>query len=398
MRKTKHGVTEWKVDQAWAGYTLFNPMIISRKQLHGDTTSKIYLIDMTGRIVHYWTIPGAAKLHGELLENGNLLCSIDIPGTPRPLKTQFGISSIVELDWDSNIVWQYDEPLHDCHDRCRLQNGNTLIMRYDDITQELQDKIQGGDYGTEIDGKMHTLTLEEIDPKGNVVWDMKLSDALDPEIDLIRPYCTRELWPGLNSIQELADGNIVSTSYNLSTVYIWDRKNKSVKWRSPKELVSFPHDPQPTKKGNIMVFDNGRYYVADPDNTPNHYAPDFSRVIEVNPETNEVIWEYRGKNPVDFYSTYISSSQPLPNGNVLVCEGATGYLFEVTRDKQVVWEYFSPFYSETGNRFGYTSSIFRAHRYSMDHPAFQDKVFDLPKMERINALYGPDAMKFANEV
>ena len=75
MRKQKHGVTEWQVDKAWAGYTIFCPQMISPKQLEGRKESYVYLLDMKGDIVHHWVIPGVVKLHGELLPNGNLLCS-----------------------------------------------------------------------------------------------------------------------------------------------------------------------------------------------------------------------------------------------------------------------------------------------------------------------------------
>lgn len=239
----KHGVTTWKRDKAYAGYTLFTPMMITRRQLEGKQHSTVYLIDMNGRIVHHWTVPGAIKLHAELLDNGHIICAVDDPTKPKTVTLAFSIHSILELDWDSNIVWRYDNEMMDCHDRCRLRNGNTLIQRYDPIDPELQKKVKGGEPGTENkgitknkceddfgwrlddtrEGVMYTLVLDEINPAGEVVWSMNLSEALDPEIDIITPYCGRELWPGLNSIEEMPDGNILSTSYNLSTIFIWGR-------------------------------------------------------------------------------------------------------------------------------------------------------------------------------
>lgn len=398
MRKQKHGVTEWTVDKAWAGYTLFCPQIISMKQMEGRKESYVYLIDMKGDIVHYWTIPGAVKLHGELLPNGNLLCSVSERGIQNPLGLVFAVSTVMELDWDSNIVWRYEDPYHDCHDRCRLQNGNTLLMRYRPLAAEKQSQIKGGVAGTEHNGQMFTLVLVEVTPEGNIINEMDLSEVLDTETDQITPYGTRELWPGLNSIEEMADGKIISTSYNLSTCYIWDRKEKKVTWRygQGEEKISFPHDPQPLNNGNILIFDNGRYYAPDLDGTTNYFPPDFSRVIEVNPETNQTVWEYRAGNPVDFYSTYISSNQRLINGNTLICEGATGRIFEVTTAGEIVWEYLSPFYTESGFRFGRTSAIFRAFRYGADYPGLQGKILMPEKNTMLNQLYGAEAMRFAN--
>lgn len=414
----KHGVTTWKRDKAWAGYTLFTPMFITRRQMEGRKESYVYLIDMNGRIVHHWTVPGVVKLHAELLDNGNIICAIDDLDLPKTFKMAFSVHSILELDWDSNIVWRYDNEAMDCHDRCRLRNGNTLIQVYKKIDPEIQKKVKGGvpgtenkgitknnssdDFGWRLDddrpGIMYTLVLQEINPAGEVVWEMNLSEALDPEIDQITPYCSRELWPGLNSIEEMPDGNIISTSYNLSTVFIWDKKNKKVKWRFGNAIgnptqhrVSFPHDPTVLNNGHIMVFDNGCFHSADPDGSINFFPPDQSRSIEIDPETNDIVWDYRAENPPTFYSTYISSTRRLPNGNTLICEGATGRFFEVTSRGEICWEYLSPIYTDSGNRYGVTNAVFRCMRYDVDHPAFIGKVFDDAANAELNAKYGPDA-------
>jgi hypothetical protein len=77
------------------------------------------------------------------------------------------------------------------------------------------------------------------------------------------------------------------------------------------------------------------------------------RVIEFNPVTLDIVWEYSQPNPTAdsngdgeyrgnerfFYSFFISGAQRLPNGNILMTEGATGRVFEVTPQREVVWEY-----------------------------------------------------------
>jgi hypothetical protein len=152
--------------------------------------------------------------------------------------------------------------------------------------------------------------------------------------------------------------------------------------------------------GNILVFDNGGgagYGLKNPlpagctttGPWPNEVAEppfvtaqcltrsnkfsNFSRVIEFNPKTLAVVWEYKNtvrfpasgtcRKPEDasgnvigdfrFFSLFISSAQRLPNGNTLIDEGASGRVFEVTqnltdpaRDKKVVWEFVNPFGNE----------------------------------------------------
>ncbi|MGI6226547.1 MAG: aryl-sulfate sulfotransferase [Peptococcales bacterium] len=411
LQTARHGVTLWKRDKAYPGFTMFAPLISSRKQLIDGKTSRVYLIDMNGRIVHFWDVPGMVRMHAELLENGNILCGLKDVNLPSRHLT-FSSHAILELDWDSNVVWKYDDDLLECHDRCRMRNGNTLIMKYEPLEPELQAKIKGGEPGTEAvdpldnkvsittekkNGQIHTLKLEEITPEGEIVWSMKLSDALDPELDIIIPYGERELWPGLNAIEEMPDGNIIATSFNLSTIFIFDKQTKTVKWRfgnangPGKTKLSFPHDPTVLDNGNILVFDNGRYFSSLPDGTKNILPPDFSRILEIDPSTNEVVWDYKEDNPVDFYSSFISSARRLQNGNTLICEGATGRFFEVTQRGEKVWEYVSPFYTRVNNRFGNTNNVFRCMRYDINYPGIKGKVFDDSKTDHINRLFGPNA-------
>ena len=96
-----------------------------------------------------------------------------------------------------------------------------------------------------------------------------------------------------------------------------------------------------------------------------------SRVIEVDPKTSEIAWEYAAKPEIQFFSAHISGAQRLPNGNVLVCEGAPGRLFEIMREGEVVWEWVNPIVEQL--RGAPSSSIFRAHRYGPDHPGFADR-------------------------
>ena len=63
----------------------------------------------------------------------------------------------------------------------------------------------------------------------------------------------------------------------------------------------------------------------------------------MDPSSGEVVWSFRGAPAHQFFSGHISGASRLPTGNVLVCEGTSGRLFEVTRGGQVVWEWINPF-------------------------------------------------------
>ena len=106
--------------------------------------------------------------------------------------------------------------------------------------------------------------------------------------------------------------------------------------------------------GNLLVFDNGGtagYGFSNPaaPDGVNSMTRDSSRVLEINPSTLEVVWEYTktGTQRFQFYSWYVSNAQRLPNGNTMVNEGMNGRVFELTPEEEIVWEYVSPFFSDT---------------------------------------------------
>jgi hypothetical protein len=113
------------------------------------------------------------------------------------------------------------------------------------------------------------------------------------------------------------------------------------------------------------VFDNG-FHRRGP-------GMSFSRVVEVNPKTGEIEWEYRGNPPNSFYSFFASGCQRLPNGNTLICESINGRLFEVTPDKEKVWEYINPFYSKSPRGSELSNQVFRAYRYGHDYAGIKGR-------------------------
>ena len=377
-RRALQSLTLYRPDKTYNGFTLFTPMTAS--------PSNTWLIDMQGRLVHRWKLPGWVRMQAVLLPTGNLLYAVWNPEGPfRELP--FAGGEIIEADWDGNIVWRYAERFMDSHDWIRLKNGNTLIQKYVAVPKKIAAKVKGGIAGSEREGVMYGYCLQEITPDRKVAWEWLTYEHLDPELDSITALCPRCFWPLWNSIYEMPDGNIITCSPYTDNLTIIDKTTGDIKWRWGKGIISFAHNPTMLDNGNILVFNNGRYGP-----TPTH-----SRVMEVNPTTNEVEWEYKADNPVDFYSNYIGGCERLPNGNTLICEGSMGRFFEVTPSGEMVWEYIVPFYARHavagwgGIDIGLSSATFRAHRYGPDYPGLQGKRVDPEKLHLWNRLYGPEA-------
>ncbi len=107
-------------------------------------------------------------------------------------------------------------------------------------------------------------------------------------------------------------------------------------------------------------------------------------MLEVDPDTNEIVWTYQAETIVGFYSFMVSGAERMENGNTLITEGATGRLFEVTPEGETVWEFVSPFIMKSV--FGPTPAIFRAHRYALSDPRLADKVLEPERYAELNRL------------
>jgi hypothetical protein len=89
-------------------------------------------------------------------------------------------------------------------------------------------------------------------------------------------------------------------------------------------------------------------------------------VVEFNPVTLEVVWQYpeRKEGPgvalpgSKLYSPLMSFAQRLQNGNTLITEGGSGRIFEVTAQFETVWEYVNPYFGRKSRQNG----IYRAYR------------------------------------
>ncbi len=87
------------------------------------------------------------------------------------------------------------------------------------------------------------------------------------------------------------------------------------------------------------------------------------------------VWSYTAPTKSDFFSNFISGAQRLRNGHTLICEGASGRVFEVKADGTMVWEYLHPF-GDADPGEGQPApphALFRATRIPADHPGLKDK-------------------------
>jgi hypothetical protein len=351
---------------SYRGYTLF--------ATNGGNHAT--LIDMDGQICHRWESQEGIA-YAQLLPNGHLLFRASPPTEEESGRGLGGASSaLIELDWDGNKVWEYRNPwLH--HDYERLLNGNTIVLVWEELTAEFSDTIQGGQANEEEPGVMVADKIIEIDSDGNIVNEWSLWQNLDVETDIICPLHGRREWTHANSLKTTQDGDFLVSFRATNTVGIVSRETGEFTWKWGPGEVWHQHHATQLENGNILMFNNGAHA---------RMPAERSTLVEVNPETNEIEWQYIASPAMSFYSFHISSAERLPNGNTMTCEGAHGRMFEITPTGDIVWEYINPFFApdRTG---GVANATFRAHRFGPEFTGFVGRDLDPANYGNLNRLY-----------
>lgn len=349
IRRRGTGLRALDLARASPGLTMFAPA----------DGRMVYLIDLHGTVVHTWEMPYPAGLYGYLTEKGTLFYNGKIPNETFLGKSPFKGGVVLEADWNGKVLWEVRQRDHH-HDGRLLKNGNVLLLCAAELPDDLAKKVQGGLAGTEVNGKMWADYLVELTKDGRKVWEWRAWEHLDPAKDVITGIQdSRSEWTHGNAVIELPDGDLLVSFRNISTIIRIRRQSGEIVWKLGAPPLAGQHAPTPLANGNLLIFDNGPHRL-------DHTFP-YSRVIEVNPATNEIAWKYQEANLYNFYSPRISNAQRLPNGNTLINEGFFGRFFEVTSEGETVWEYVNPYFGPTGEAAkAQRNQVFRAYRYTGD--------------------------------
>ncbi len=348
IRRRGVGLRGIDAARACPGLTLFAPL--------GGT--EVFLVDLRGEVVHSWKMPYRPGLYGYLTDRGTLFYNGQVPNDTYLGKSPFMGGSLLEMDWNGKVLWELRRPDHH-HDGRLLKNGNVVLLCSRELPNDVARRVKGGRPGTEVDGRhIWGDFIVEATTDGRVVWEWRAWEHLDPEKDgLTAVQDERTEWTHANSVVEEPDGNLLVSFRNISKIIRIERATGRIVWSLGAPPLSGQHAPHRLPNGNILLFDNGPHRLDE--------TYPFSRVLEVNPATNEIVWKYQEPRSFNFYSPRISNAQRLPNGNTLINEGVFGRMFEVTHEGDVVWEYVNPHFGpESAPAKAQQNGVFRAYRYS----------------------------------
>ena len=350
-----------------------------------------YAIDVKGQIAAKWAAPEPNSVMGYTrpMANGNLLARTGPLKLPTAAAEAGGgdgestaVPSVVEFNQEGKLVWKYTDDVRGLHhDEERMANGNTILVCSQDIKRpEISKRALKDD------------CLIEVDPKGKVVWEWQTADHFNElnldetaKAEIMNAYGTAVKtvpdsafdWAHMNAASPIPEntgntdprfkaGNIVVSYRHLSTIAVVDKESKKIVWTAIGTTLG-QHNTHMIAgglpgAGHILVFDNGN---NDVNRNPRHMqSRPNSRVVEINPLDNKIVWEYNAEKsdrPMwTFVSHYISSAERQPNGNTLICEGSNGRIFEVTPAGQIVWEFINP-YSKLNGKIT-DNTVFRASK------------------------------------
>ena len=340
---SRSGVMVHDPDKACGGYNIYCSHIYP----------KAFLMDMTGKVVHQWSYqtPSYKRWnHVLMLDNGDLL-----------VINKF--NHLLKLDWNSDLLWMRPMEVH--HEVYPAADHTLYVI--------LRETHEHRGHKTRFSAIAHlTSTGEEIfrwstyDHLDEIKEALDRRSFLDTILDSLIARGGRGLADGallsdpmkdllvigdsfdyfhLNTVTVIPDnalgardarfraGNLLICSRNVNQIAVLDKDTWKVLWAWGEGMLEGPHHPTMLENGNILLFDNG-------------VLREFSRVIELNPTTERIEWEYTANPPSDFYSYGSSSAQRLPNGNTLICDGNNGRAFEVTNAGEIVWEWMNPAFKD----------------------------------------------------
>ena len=421
------GTTIYEPEKCWNGYTVFPAK-----------DAGAALIDMNGNTVKLWK--GLEGFPAKLLPGGYVMGST---GARNPKYGYQDLLDLVQVDWEGNIVWKFDkyERIKDPYQKPRwmarqhhdyqrqgnpvgyfvtgmkpmVKRGRTLIVCHKNLKNPaITDKLLLDD------------TIIEVTWKGKIIWEWVCSDHFhemgfseEAKNTLYRNPNMKPAgrgvadWMHINSASYLGPNrwhdagdkrfhpdNIIWDGRETNIIAITDKKTGKIVWKVGPDYTATPglrklgqiigqHHAHMIPRGlpgegNILVFDNGGwagYGAPNPGSLKGHNNAlrDYSRVLEFDPTSLEIVWQYTPIEagfvfPVDssrFYRGFISSAQRLRNGNTLITEGSAGRLFEVTSEHEIVWEYISPWFGTLGHlRRGaiipQINMVYRAYRAPYD--------------------------------
>ena len=353
----------FKIDSGWCG--------------------RVEMIDWEGNLIwEFELVNDTSCIHNDIktLPNGNILM---IMWERKTIDEAVQAGCKPEL-LQPNSDWKLTEAIIEVEPT--YPKGGNIVWKWEAWDHLIQDYDETKDnYGVVSDHpelfNLNYVGVERDPLFPNLEYDQLHMNSIDynPELDqiLLSSRNLNEIYIiDHSTTTEEAKGHSGGNSGKGGDIlYRWGNPQSYNRGEEKDQKLFAQHDAQWIKpglpgEGNILLYNNGY----------DRPGQEYSSIIEIKPpvdENNKYIleedtcygpeepfWEY---NPIFkrlFYSSFSSGCQRLPNGNTFVICGYKGLLYEVTKDKEIVWLFINRIPLPI---FG-LNIVFKGRKYSKDYP------------------------------
>ena len=335
--KEEEGVVVHHPRLAYPGLNLFSSLVATRAAL----------MDMDGKELHAWSLDTGKKWeYVKPFPNGDLLVLAELP------------RKFLRLDWNSEVVWVRDMHIH--HDIDISDNGDIYgllaaeeFIDYGGLDLPVRNHYiqifsKGGEPKRAISLMpllQRYLNMEKL--QQFVATGGELDLGFLYEGDFVDVFHVNTLSIIDRTVNEFFQkGFVLFAARSLNLIGVLDIEREKLVWTWGEEDLDWPHQPILLENGNILIFDNGTHRK-------------YSRIIELDPSAREIVWQYKAEPLESFFSVMMGGVQELPNGNILITESTKGHAFEITRQGEIVWEFYNLDVNEVRDK---RASIYRMTR------------------------------------
>lgn len=394
-----------------------------------------FLIDNCGGVLQEWPY-GRTDMHhhSKLLEDGTLIFIRSLGVLNKRIEEYSYDGELIAIieEKEPNIILHYEV--------IKMSNGNYLTIGREVLSQ---DEIKNLGYDISQGNPSYMDMILELNPEGDIVWQWNIKDHIiqqrDPtmsnygivsdhpellnmdiplssvdwsntETFMINGFdYNQELDQIIISIRKMGEIAIIDHSttteeaaghtggnYGKGGDIIWRWGNPNNYGAEEERFLYYQHNPKWIESGPyknmITCFNNGLGRPGGVDNR-------FSQIPIIDTKLNNGVYSFedgqysknglqkvydKNETNTDFYSSYTSGAEILPNGNIHITVGQEGRMFEIDNTGEIVWDYHI-------RNSGY---IFRSEKYPLDYSAFIGR--DLTPKRHIESSY--DCSLFTNTI
>ncbi len=313
------------------------------------------LMDMEGNELHRWrqdffdAWPEAGRSghpgtefwrRAHLFDNGDVLAIFEGVG-------------IIKMDADSRLLWASSVPAH--HDLDILPGGDILVLtrrahlvpRIHETEPIFEDFITVLDAGG---NEKRSISLVEAFVRSDFV--QLLHSRKDRSGDIFHTNALSLIERQVaGAPPQFAPGRVLVAMNRLGTYAVVDLESEAVVWAHEDPFRGGVHDPELLPGGRLLLFHNAAGRGS-------------SQLLEFELATGKRTWAHPRTPDNSFFSPSCGTAQRLPNGNTLITESDGGRALEVTRNNEIVWEFFNPHRAGEDGR--YIGTLFEVERLPAD--------------------------------